>query len=77
MAMKIFIDNLCLYLAIHVYVYIYYFRIYIHVHVYYEKQLKNLVDTYFVFTFIEAKIFYLPIILKVVKKIASGISNGN
>ena len=56
------------------FVYIY---IYTHVYVCYEGQLKNLVDTYFVFTFIEAKCFYLPITLKAVKTITSITSNGN
>lgn len=48
-----------------------------HVHVYYEGQLKNLVDTYFVFTFIEVKFFYLPITSKAVKTVTSATSNGN
>ena len=57
-----------------VYIYIY---IYTHVYLCYVGQLKNLVDTYFVFTFIEAKCFYLPITLKAVKTITSITSNGN
>ena len=59
---------------VYIYIYIY---IYTHVYVCYEGQLKNLVDTYFVFTFIEAKCFYLPITLKAVKTITSITSNGN
>ena len=59
---------------VYIYIYIY---IYINVYVCYEGQLKNLVDTYFVFTFIEAKCFYLPITLKAVKTITSITSNGN